>query len=107
MASSEMIVTIDMKNLDEVKSYIASLESQLSEARARLAGYEVGFDPNVQMPEFVDGYGWVLARMCEGQNPSMYHYSKFADTWRDVNYNSYPTSNVYCWFPLPGAKEEE
>lgn len=79
--------------------YIASLESQLADAQARLAG----FDPATKLPEFGTK---VLV-----ETPLLGGYSSFdfatyrADnTWQSETTAYRELRGITRWFPLPGSK---
>ena len=87
--------------------HVSSLEAQLAATQARLAAYEEGYDPKVELPK--NGQT-VIAKEVRNDQPMYwdleFHKAQNGNLW--VNWAFAEPSKeaqVIRWFPLPGAKE--
>ena len=94
----------------EQTALIASLEAQLAATQARLAEYEVGFDPKVHPAPDT----WVLMMDCDDVyfpvqfDPSCAWYWNYqGGSNGEIDYWNDDDIDLRKWFPLPGSKGGE
>lgn len=98
---------------ENLQDYIASLESQLAEAKARLAGYEEGYDFATKLPAlgeevlFKNFNGYFMLYKFDGVLMPSGVISLHDDYFKKHDYDISDTRFEYRWFPLPGSKEDE
>lgn len=98
-----------MASVLDMHKRLESLESQLAEAQARLAGFEEGFDPKVKLPK---DRQTVIAKEVRDDQPIYWdvEFLKGDDGNLWVNWAFAEPSNtadIVRWFPLPGSKGGE
>lgn len=88
-------------------------ENTLADAKARLAGYEVGYDPKVRLPKHDQ---WILVKHMNDDlddAPRQVMYDSGDDGEDGVKYYPFSEDGWVCWtditrwFPLPSAPKEE
>ena len=88
-------------------AHIASLEAQLAATQARLAAFEEGYDPMVELPK--DFEVVIIDAKHDTKVSRLYPASMYVEhlCFEDPFGKQDEIKNVNRWFPLPGTKEEE
>lgn len=87
-------------NDDDIK-YIRPNHDALAR---QLAAYEVGVDPNIELPTESQ---WVLAVRYDRSSPVFYYYCKESGKWTGEDLKSCEAKDFLKWFPRPGKLWEE
>jgi len=87
---------------EAIRDYTANLESELAATKARLAGYEEGYDPKVS-PALKQS---VLMMSRDGDYFEVEYHLRSKTYWDGDNWWKKDCPDLKRWFPLPGKGGE-